>query len=146
MRLKMLRALWFLSVVVVLANLLIVYASLPEQVFIGGDNESPQSLSKELLFYALMISIVFINAIVYLFRRMFPEAEDFRAWLHGLLITINTFLIISMHAVNVYNSTDSFEQSRIVIFISGALALILLWAAIWPLYLVYQKLFLKQVV
>jgi hypothetical protein len=141
----MLRALWFLSVVVVLANLLIVYASLPEQVFIGGDNGSPLSLSKELLFYALMISIVLINAIVYLFRRMVPEAEDFRAWFHGLLITINTFLIISMHAVNVYNSTDSFEQSRLVIFVSGGLTLVLLWAAIWPLYLLYQKHFLKQV-
>jgi hypothetical protein len=142
----MLRALWFLSVVVVLANLLIVYASMPEQVVIGEDNAGPQSISKEFLFYTLMISIVLINAMVYLLRRMFPGAEDFRAWFHGLLITINIFLIISMHAVNVYNSTDSFEQSRLVIFVSGSLALILLWAAIWPLYLVYQKLFIKQAI
>jgi len=67
----MFRAMWFLSVLVVLANLLFVYASLPEQVIIREEGAGVISLNKELLFYVLMISTVLINVMVYLFRKMF---------------------------------------------------------------------------
>lgn len=137
---------WFLSVLVVLANLLFVYASLPEQVIIREEDAGNISLNKELLFYVVMISIVMINVMVYLFRRMFLEAENLRAWFHGLVITINIFFMIAMHAVNVYNSNEAFDHSRVEFFVSGSLGLILLWAAMWPLYLLYQKFFLKQLI
>ena len=137
---------WFLSVMVVLANLLLVYASLPEQVVIHENTERKVPVGKELLFYTLMTAILLINVMVYLLRRMLPEAENFRAWFHGLLITINLFFIISMQAVNVYNGTDNFDHNRVIIFVSGSLGLILLWAAIWPLYLLYQKFFIKQAI
>ncbi len=144
--LKMFRAMWFLSVLVVLANLLFVYASLPEQVIIREEGAGVISLNKELLFYVLMISTVLINVMVYLFRKMFLEGENIRTWFHGLVITINVFLIIAMHAINVYNSSETFEHSRIEFIVSASLGLILLWTALWPLYLLYQKFFLKQAV
>ena len=58
----MFRAGWFLSVLVALANLLYVYASLPESVVIQ-ENEKV-ALSREWLFYILMIAIVLINLLV----------------------------------------------------------------------------------
>jgi hypothetical protein len=62
------------------------------------------------------------------------------------VITINIFIVISMQAVNVYNSAEAYDHVRMVYILSGALILILVWAAIWPLYLVYQKIFLKHAV
>ncbi|MEO5603167.1 MAG: hypothetical protein ABIR06_19755 [Cyclobacteriaceae bacterium] len=145
MTLKMFKALWFLSVLVVLANLLLVYASLPEQVIIKDDAPG-QVWSREWLFYISVIAIVMINVLVYLFKRMFPEAEELRAWFHGLVITINIFLIISLQAINVYNSAEKYDHDRMIFFIAGSLSLILLWAAIWPIYRLYQKIFIKQIV
>jgi uncharacterized membrane protein len=144
MTLKLFRAMWFLSVLVVLANLLYVYASFPEMVIV--QEKGKVSINKEWLFYILMISIVMINALVYLFKMMFHEGEDLRSWFHGLIITINIFLIISMQALNVYNSSEMFDHNRVSFLLTGSLGLILLWAALWPLYLVFQKFFFKQTI
>jgi hypothetical protein len=135
---------WFLSVLVVLANLLFVYASLPETVIVQEDERV--SISKEWLFYLFMFSIVLINLLVYLFKLMVHEEESLRSWFHGLIITINIFLIISLQALNVYNSSEIFDHSRVTFFLTGSLSLILFWTALWPLYLVFQKFFVKQAV
>ncbi|MEX2233692.1 MAG: hypothetical protein WD824_16120 [Cyclobacteriaceae bacterium] len=143
MTLKLFKAMWFLSVLVVLVNLLFVYASLPEEVIV---REERVSVSKEWLFYILMISIVLINLLVYLFKMMAQDEENLRSWFHGLIIAINIFLIISMQALNVYNSNEMFDHNRVNFFLTGSLGLIVLWAALWPLYLVFQKFFFKQAV
>ena len=144
MVLKLLKLVWFLSVLVVLANLLYTYASLPQTVVIQEDEYV--AIDREWLFYILMISIVVINALVYLMKTMFLREQNLRAWFHGLVITINVFFIIAMNALNVYNTTDTFDQSLVIYYVTGSLALILIWAAIWPLYLIYQKIFVKQAV
>lgn len=144
MTLKLFRAAWFLSVLVVLANLLFVYASLPERVIVQEDE--PVSVNREWLFYILMVAIVLINVLVYFFKLMYQDAENMRTWFHGLVITINIFLIISMQALNVYNSTEMFDHTRVGFYITGSLGLVILWAALWPLYLFFQKFVLKQAV
>jgi hypothetical protein len=144
MTLKLFRAMWFLSVLVVLANLLYVYASLPESVIVRENDEL--AINKEWLFYILMVSIVLINALVYLFKMMFVDGEELRAWFHGLIITINIFLITSMQALNVYNSAETFNHERVSLLLAGSLGLVLIWAALWPVYRLFQKLFLKQAV
>lgn len=140
----MFRAGWFLSVLVALANLLYVYASLPELVVIQ-ENEKV-ALSREWLFYILMIAIVLINLLVYLFKMMFPDEENLRAWFHGLVITINIFLVLAMQALNVYNSLEVFNHNLVGMYLTGSLVLILVWAALWPIYFVIQKFFVKQAV
>jgi hypothetical protein len=146
MTLKLFRAVWFLSVLLLLADLLYVYASLPEMVRVQ-ENEN-LSIDREWFFYLVMISIVVINVLVYLFKVMFAEGEgeNARSWFHGLVITINIFLIVSMQAINVYNSREIFDYSRITFFLTGSLGLIVGWAALWPLHLLYQKFFLKEAV
>ena len=143
MTLKLFRAVWFLSVLVVLANLLYVYASLPELVVV--QETDPVSVTREWLFYIVMIGIVIINLLVYLLKMIYrDEGENVRSWFHGLIITINIFIIISMQALNVYNSSEMFDHSRVSLFLGGSLTLILLWAALWPLYLLVQKFLVKQ--
>jgi hypothetical protein len=144
MTLKLFRAVWFLSVLVVLVNLLYVYASLPEVVTVQ-ENEAV-SVSRELLFYILMVAIVMINVLVYFFKMMYQDSENLRSWFHGLIITINIFLIISMQALNVYNSREMFNHSLVGFYITGSLGLIVLWAVFWPLYLLFQKFVFKQVI
>ena len=144
MTLKLFRAVWFLSVLVVLANLLYVYASLPEQVVISEADRLV--LSREWLFYIVMVIIVGINLLVYLFKMLYERGENLRSWFHGLVITINLFLIVAMQALNVYNSHEFFDHGRVGFYITGSLALILLWAAFWPAYLFVQKILVKQAV
>lgn len=146
MTLKLFRAVWFLSVLLLLADLLYVYASLPETVRIQ-ENEN-LAIDREWFFYVVMVSIVLINLMVYLFKMMYAdgEGENARSWFHGLVITINVFLIVSMQAINVYNSREIFDYSRITFFLTGSLILTITWAAVWPLYVLYQKFFLKEAV
>lgn len=140
--LKMFRAAWFLSVLLVLANLLYVYASLPEDVIVQGDEKV--AVSRELLFYGLVIMILLINSLVYIFKAMFEEGENLRSWFHGLVITINIFLIVALHAVNVYNSSEVFNHTVVPFYLAGSLMLIVIWSALWPLYYIVQKFLIKQ--
>lgn len=144
MALKFFKAIWFLSVLAVLANLLFVYASLPEQVVVQEGERV--AVNREWLFYGSVISILAINLLVYVFKWMFEEGENLRTWLHGLVITMNVFLIIAMQAVNVYNSSEMFDHSRVTMYVTGSLILILLWAVTWPIYVLAQKIFIKEAV
>ncbi len=144
MTLKLFKAVWFVSVLGVLANLLYVYASLPEVVVV--QEHERVVMGKEWLFYTLVFFIVVINALVYLFKILFPEGERVRTWFHGFIITINIFAVIAMHALNVYNSHESFDHSLVSPYLTGSLTLILLWAAAWPVYLIFQRFFIKQAV
>ncbi len=144
MVLKLVRAVWFLSVLVVLANLLYVYASLPELVVVQSGDEVV--LTREWFFYVAVIIILGINTLVYLFRWIFPAGNDVRAWFHGLVITVNIFIIIALQALAVYNSNEIFDHSLVGIYLTGSIVLILLWAAAWPVYLFAQRFLIKQVV
>lgn len=144
MALKLLRAAWFVSVLVVLANLLYVYASLPEKVVV--QEEGPVSLSREWVFYIATATILLINVLVYLFKTMFLESEHLRAWFHGLVITMNLFIIIALQALYVYNSAEVFDHSLASLYLTGSLTLTLLWAVSWPVYVLLQKIFFKEAI
>ncbi len=144
MTLKLFKAVWFLSVVVLLGNLLYVYASLPEVVVV---QEHEQVLiGRELLFYILVFFIVAVNSLVYLFKWLFPEGESVRSWFHGFIITVNIYAIIALHALNVYNSHETFDHGRVAPLITGSLILLIVWAASWPVYRIFQRIFVKQAV
>ena len=142
----MFRALWFLSVLVVLANLLYVYAGLPESVVIQEESTGQTHASKELLFYIAMGVLLFVNVLVYATGKLFARDEDFRSWFHGLIVTINIFFVFAMSFVQLYNSAERFDYSRIEFIIYGSITLVVLWAISWPLYSVYKKIFPKHAV
>lgn len=143
MTLKLFRAVWFLSALLVLVNLLYVYASLPETVIVQEADRV--TVGREWFFYILLLSIVGVNLLVYLLKMVYA-GEALRSWFHGIIITINIFIIVALHALNVYNSSEIFDHSRVIYIVIGSLGLILLWAIAWPLYLLFQKFFVKQAV
>lgn len=144
MTLKLFRAAWFLSVLLVLANLLYVYASLPEKVVV--QDTSNFNVGREWFFYITMLTIVGINLLVYFIKMVYYNGENLRSWFHGLIITINIFIVVSLQALNVFNSHEMFDHNRLNFYLGGSLVLILLWATLWPLYLIFQKFFVKQAV
>lgn len=146
MGLKIFRVVWFLSVLALLATLLYGYAGWGEELIIQDDATQEVVIGREALFYTLVAAFGMVNLLVYVIGKLAPKELAFRAWFHGLVITINIFSIIAMNLIGVYNSTEHFDFSRIGIIIYGSIALVLAWAIAWPFYLLYQKYFVKQVV
>lgn len=103
-------------------------------------------MSREWVFYIATATILLVNVTVYVFKTMFLEKESLRAWFHGLVITMNIFIVIAMQALNVYNSAEVFDHSLAGLYLTGSLTLILLVAVSWPVYLLLQKIFIKEAV
>lgn len=143
MTLKLFKAIWFLSMLAVFANLLYVYASLPEQVSLLEEGVETYAIGREQLFYSAMVVIALANVMVYLFSKSIAPDENFRTWLHGLVITLNIFFIIGLSFISLYNSVEKFDFSRIGFIIYSSVILVVVWALSWPVYSIGRKLISK---
>jgi hypothetical protein len=132
MALRLFRAVWFLSAILVLVDLLYVYAGLPEVVAVQEGAGGQVSLDKELLFYVMLAVVTLVNVFVYLIGKVYSTNELLRAWFHGLVVTLNIFFIITFSLVGLFNSQEKFDYSRIGFVIYGSVGLVVLWALSWP--------------
>jgi hypothetical protein len=146
MVLKLLKAIWFLSMLVTLGALLFVYASLPQEVLVQDDTEARVAISNELFFYLAMTLIAVSNALVFVMAKVFKSNEDLRAWFFGLIIALNIFFIIGMNFISLYNSEEKFDYDRIAVIIYGSLGLIILWTVAWPVYAIFKRSSLKSLI
>lgn len=144
MILKIFKAVWFLSLLAVLANLLYVYAGWPQDVSIFEDDLDIFYIGREPLFYSAMSAVALFNLLVFMFSKEVTPDENFRSWLHGFVITLNIFFIISLSFISLYNSTEKFDFNRIGVVIYSSLSLVVLWAVSWPVIVVARKIFSKQ--
>lgn len=135
---------WFLSLLGVLANLMYVYAGLPEQVNVAEEGgATTYVLDKETLFYCALAFIAVLNLLVYLFSKSIAPSEGFRAWIHGLVITLNIFFVVAFSFIGLYNSSENFDYTRIAPIIYGSVALVVLWSVSWPIYFIGRRAFAK---
>ena len=146
MVLKLLKAIWFLSMLATLGALLFVYASLPQEVLVQDDTEARVAISNELFFYLAMLLIAISNALVFVMAKVFKTNEELRAWFFGLIIALNIFFIIGMNFISLYNSEEKYDYDRIAVIIYGSLALIILWAVAWPVYVIFKRSSLKLLI
>ena len=147
MVLKVFRSVWFVSVLTALAALLYVYAGLPEEVIIQEEaGERILLLSREVLFYVVLAFLALVNVLVYIIAKLFKHDESFRAWFHGLIITLNVFFMVALFLINVYNSNERFDYNRIGFVIYGSVGLVVVWAVAWPFYNLFRKFSAKQIV
>jgi len=93
-----------------------------------------------------MCLIALANVMVYLFSRNLAPGEDFRIWIHGLVISLNIFFIIGMSFIGLYNSAEHYDFNRLGFIIYSSVGLFVLWAISWPIYLVVRKRTAKQTV
>ncbi|HMJ69057.1 MAG TPA: hypothetical protein VK508_09180 [Cyclobacteriaceae bacterium] len=147
MILKIFRVLWFFSILAVLGFFMYVYASLPDPVVVM---EEPEQfvVSKETLFYIILATLAVFNMFVYVFRSLnkTEEGEGFVSWYYGLVICLNAFFIVAVSYISLFNSGERFAYERIGIIIYGSVALMILWAFSWPVYLAGRKIFAKKAV
>ena len=146
MVLKIFKAIWFLSVLALFARLLFAYAGWQDELVIQEDAGERLLIGKEALFYALTITIVLINVVVYIFGRLFMNQEQLRTWIHLLITSINIFFIVAISLIGVYNSYEKFDYQSINFIVYGSIGLIVLVALAWPVYTFFQKFFIKQAV
>ncbi|MBT1696924.1 hypothetical protein KK083_08575 [Fulvivirgaceae bacterium PWU4] len=144
MLLKLFRVVWFVSVLALFATLLYGYAGWQENMVIQEESSGQISMNRDVLFYVMLAISITVNVLVYVIKSMYGSAEAFRMWFHGLVITINVFFIIALSLIGLYNSAEKFDYARIGFVIYGSVTLIVIWAAAWPVYALYQKFFLKQ--
>jgi len=78
MILKVFRGVWFLSLLAAMANLMYVYAGLPEQVVVQEEGISTTAISKETAFYVWLAVLGFVNVLVYVFNKNLVPSEEFR--------------------------------------------------------------------
>ena len=147
MVLKLFKAVWFLSAIVVLANLLYIYAGIQvEEIIVQEVEGGSVKLSREVFFYGSLAVLTLVNFTVYLTSKTFAKNEGFRAWFHGLIITINIFFVVAFSLIGTYNSAEKFDYSRIGFAIYGSVGLVLIWAISWPIYRIFKSVFTKQAV
>ena len=146
MALKLLKGIWFLSMVAALGALLYVYAGLPQEVIVQKDGPSQTSVSNEIFFYTVMVLLAISNVMVFIIAKVFAGSDDFRTWFYGLIMTLNIFFIIALVFIFQYNSNEKFDYDRIAFVIYGSLALMVLWAAAWPIYRIFRSINFKSLV
>jgi hypothetical protein len=146
MVLKIFRAIWFLSALAVLANLLYVYAGFPELVVVREESLGSTSLDRDTFFYLALLTLAIVNVLVYLVSKAAPRDEELRSWFHGLVITLNFFFIIAFSLIGVVNSAERYNYSGIGFAIYGSVILFLLWAISWPVYKIFKRVTSKPTV
>lgn len=135
---KILRAIWFLSMLTMLGMLLFIYAALPEEVVVQDDGAETVSLSRDAFFYVMLSAGAIVNVLVYLIARLMPKEEAFRAWFYGQVVTLNFFLIIALSFVHLFNSPEVFDYPRIGFIIYGSIGLVVAWALSWPIIKIFS--------
>ena len=144
MILKVFKAVWFLSLLGVMGNLMYVYAGLPEQVNVAEEGgATTYVMNREALFYSALAFIAILNLLIFLFSKSITPGEGFRTWLHGLVITLNIFFVVGFSFIGLYNSSEHFDYTRIGPIIYGSVGLVVLWAISWPVYSVGKMIFAK---
>jgi len=143
MALKLLKGVWFLSMLAALVALLYVYAGLPQEVIVQDEAGAQVTVSNEGFFYIVMFLMTICNALVYAIGKVYKKNEDLRTWFYGLITTLNIFFIIGMNMISLYNSHEKYDYSRIDFIIYGSVGLILVWIVSWPLYSLFKHLFSK---
>jgi hypothetical protein len=140
---KIIKGVWFLSLLATTAVFLYVYASLPENILVR-EGEVPQFISRNGIFYITLIMLAVFNSFVIIISRLFSDQRDyFKAWFYVLVIFLNLFIIVALQYLNLYNSGEKFNYGSIGLIIYGSIALLVLWSSLWPIYFLGQRFLSK---
>ncbi len=142
MTVKIFKGVWFFSMLGLLAMFFYVYAGLPETVMLW-DFPEQVTLSRNALFYSLILAIALLNATVYLARQVADKESGFTAWFYGMIASVNIFFIAVIGFVHVFNGGERYDYSRMSPAIYGSLILICAWLISWPVIKISQKISAK---
>ncbi len=136
---KVLRAVWFLSVLFLLATLLYAYASMPLELVVGQEDVSLTMVSRETVFYVALGLFTFVNVFVYIVARFRKADHAFMGWFYGLIVTLNIFMVVSLSFITVANTGEKYDFSNVGYLIYGSIGLFSIWLLSWPVYRLFRK-------
>lgn len=124
------------------AVLLYIYASLPENIEVGGGTV----LSRNAVFYISLTLLTALNASVFAVSKLLSGMPAFfQVWFHGLIIFLHLLIIVTLEFLNLYNGQEKFRYETIGFIIYGSIAMVVLWASLWPAYSIVQRLSARDV-
>lgn len=147
MILRIFKVVWFFSLMAASVVLFYVYASLPDPVLLVK-GETDLSVSREIVFYAVLLPLSLFNLLVFVFRRLhfLDSQENFVSWFYGVVICFNLFFVVSVSFLSLYNSGERFDYQSIGLIIYGSIILLLAWSCAWPVYATYKRISAKRTV
>ena len=128
-----------MSVLGLLAVLLYVYASLPEDVIISQAEGNVLYGGREGVFYAVLITITLINALVFVMGSIYKNDNALRSWFNGLMVVMNIFFVIALLLLFAINSNERFNFESVGFMVYGSVILVAVWAISWPIYFLIRK-------
>lgn len=137
---KVLRGVWFLSVLISFGALLYAYASMPVELVVGQQDVTLTMVSREMVFYVALALFTFVNVFVFIVGKLRKTDHDFRAWFYGLIVTLNIFMVISLSFVTVANIGEKYDFSNTGYLIYGSIVLFVIWLISWPVYQLFRKI------
>lgn len=140
------KGVWFVSLLAAVGGLLYSYASFPEIIQLNNAPDgSVQTMQRSQLFYATLGLLALFNAMVFVVNKLMAQGDQFfQSWFYGLVVFFNLFILVSLQFFNLFNSQEKFDYDRIGFIIYGSVALIILWASLWPISRLLQMIRPKQ--
>ena len=141
MILKIIKGVWFFSLMLLFGLFFYIYAGLPEEVALSG-SEVNITISRNGFFYSAITLFALINVLVFVVSKLLSKGDQgFNSWFYGLVITFNLFFLASLGFLHVFNGGDRYDYSRMGPIMYGSLILICAWMISWPGYLMLKKIF-----
>lgn len=141
---RLIKALWFVTLLAVSAFLLFVYAGFREdQVIYLSDDLA--GVGREAFFFLSLLIIVIVNfsfyALSWRLRKRDNEFSEFiKGWLMGLAGAFNFFLIVVLSFIQIFNGGENFTYTNFGYLIFVSLGVIGIISFSLPVYFFRKKL------
>ena len=136
--LRIFKAVWFISMLTVLAFLLYSYATLQEEVVVYEQGTEIMRIGRDTFFYIIVGLLASINVLVYVIAKVVLNNE-YKTWFYGLIITFNIFFIIAIAFISLYNSGEIYDYSKLEVILYSSIMLFSFWTVGWPIYIGYKR-------
>ncbi|GAA0190334.1 hypothetical protein GCM10009122_51800 [Fulvivirga kasyanovii] len=142
---RLIKAFWFLSLIVGLAVLLYIYAGLPEQVaYQIGEAGGMSYMGREAFFYLSLAALVIANFSLYTVSRSLRYRRKstntlMTNWQLSLAGVFNFFFIVIWNFISLFNSGENFNYDNFGYMIYVALGLIVIWMIALPVLLIRHQ-------
>lgn len=141
---RLIKALWFTTLVATFTFLLFVYAGFHEDQLIFL-NDTMGGIDREVFFFAALSIVMLSNFTFYILqwrmRKQDTEIVEFvKGWLMGLAASFNFFLIVTLSFLQVFNGGENFDYANIGYLIFLSLGIIVLCVLTLPAYIIKEKI------
>lgn len=140
---KIIRAFWYVSVLVVFGGMMYSFAGLPEEVQLL---EGLDPFSKDIYFYIILAIIALSNFLIYSVSYRFAKRKQVNAvvsvlptWLGSLNFTLNLFYFVGLMYVMMYNSNEKWDYQLLGYGVMVSIGLITVSLFSLPFLILYNK-------